>query len=90
MVLASGAGLTVFYARQAFRAQSKQLCLLQVDTERQQADDIGLTWSATANVTILTGADVAYNSRSVIVVENRSRPPTRDVTCRFASCEPGG
>jgi hypothetical protein len=89
VVLAAGAGFTVFYARQAFRAQSAQLRLLQADTdrqarqlERQQAGAVDLTWWVTEKVTVVMGGNLRYNGRSVVVIANRSPRPIRDVTCR--------
>ena len=51
--------------------------------ERQQANDVDTTWRHATDILILANppGSVTTAGRSVVVVENNSRRPIRDVTC---------
>jgi hypothetical protein len=107
-VLAIGAGFTVYYARNAFQAQSEEVRLLQrqvnaqqadaerfaLQLERQQADAVGVRWRPGHSVKNSASPDLTYSGR-VMIVENKSERPIRDVTCRVlladgTAVEPAG
>jgi hypothetical protein len=78
-----GALVAALIALRQLRIQQEDSGSQTRQLERQQANDIDFTWYSAAKILIRTSppSTITTAGRTVVVVENNSRRPIRDVTC---------
>jgi hypothetical protein len=76
-----GAFIAAVIALRQLRIQQDDSARQTRQLERQQANDIDFTWRSAAKVMIIPPGTDAATERTVVIVENNSRRPIREVTC---------
>jgi hypothetical protein len=83
-----GAFIAAVIALRQLRIQQDDSARQTRQLERQQANDVDFTWRPAAKVMIIPPGSDEATERTVVIVENNSRRPIRDVSCWISSGQP--
>ena len=85
-----GAFIAALIALRQLRIQQDDSARQTRQLERQQANDVDFTWRSAAKVMIIPPGTDSAAERTVLIIENNSRRPIREVNCWISVQQPPG